>query len=162
MKARLALVLLAGCDTSLPCTPATPQTIDGHIGEFYQCLDDHTNDGDGCGQEGYALGFGGRYAVRFWDVTRPAASPELATWLGEVGSCLQQALAEVVTTDMSCDEVREVGFGTHAACYLDTGFCALTLEDQLAVLGTIDEADQGLPEVLESMRLVLAGCQEEK
>ena len=148
-------LIMAGCGGEvLACAPATPETFDADYDGYYVCLDGAL----GCGEGGYPLGFGGRYVRAYIEDIRPDMTPEGAAWLGRVGVCLQARLAASLDGDPTCAEVWAAGFATHAPCYLETGWCELTIEDQIAVLGTITASDREIPEVQAAMRAVIDGC----
>lgn len=130
------------------------ETIAAAPDGYYVCLEEQIS----CGEDGYALGFGGRYVSLYFEQTVPKMSAEGAAWLAQVGVCLQEALADGLDRRSTCEEIRATGFGAHAGCYLGTGFCALSLEDQLQVLGAITPEDRARPEVQAQLEAVFAGC----
>lgn len=145
-------------DPTLPCAPRAADSDDDDVLGFYQCVDAHLAGGEGCGAEGYPLGFGGRYGQRYWDEAPDHLSEAGVAWIHRVAACLQVALVEAVDATSTCDEVRAAGFASHDGCYLDTGFCELSLADQLWVVSIVDPADRERPEVQAMMTSVLDGC----
>ena len=170
MRVVACFVLLAACgvepvndapsDRALTCSPRTPDSTDDDVLGFYACVDAQLVGGAGCGDDGYPLGFGGRYGQRYWDGAPTALSPEGQAWVARVASCLQVSLLDAIDRDTPCDAVWALGFGTHDACYVDTGFCALPVADQLWVFSQIDEVDRARPEVVAMGQSVIARCEE--
>ena len=146
------LLLLMGCATApddsgaglLPdpasCPPATPADVQTRRGDYYRCLDATLMGGAGCGAAGYPLGFGGKYADRSFDETWFDLTDAGQAFFLAVAPCLQEQLAAQVEPETSCALVWDSGFGTHAGCYVDSGFCALPAEDVL-VIGAMFDAD---------------------
>jgi hypothetical protein len=132
---------LAVVDPVLACPIPSPATIRGHEADFYRCVDQVVDDGHGCGRDGYLLGYGARYAERFYRVTRPRMSGRGQRWIDDVLVCLQQELQNSIDSATSCPEIRDIAFDSHPACYVDAGFCALPVLDLLQVVGTIDVRD---------------------
>lgn len=161
------LILLLACDPSSDsggapdpstCAPATPDDIRERKGDYYRCLDTTLVGGAGCGAEGYPLGFGARYADQSFDVTWYELGKEGQAFFLAVSPCLQERLAERVSAEATCDEVWDAGFGTHADCYVESGFCDLPVED-LAVIAVMFDAETMLmPEFQEAIGEVTTRC----
>jgi hypothetical protein len=115
--------------------------IAGHEADFYRCVDDVIEGGAGCGGDGYLLGYGARYAERFYRVTRPRMSARGQRWIDDVLVCLQEELQAGIDAGTSCDDVRTIAFDSHPGCYVDAGFCTLPILDVLQVVWTIDVRD---------------------
>lgn len=157
------LLLLLACapdPTPAPstCAPATPDDIREREGDYYRCLDTTLQGGAGCGDAGYPLGFGAKYADRSFDVTWYELSPAGQAFFLAVSPCLQERLAALVTADATCDEVWDDGFSTHAGCYVDSGFCDLPPEDLLVIASMFDDDVQQLPEFATQLADVMSGC----
>ncbi len=95
----------------------------------------------GCGPSGYLIGYGARYAERFYRQTRPWMSRRGRRWIDEVLVCLQRDLRASIDEASSCDEIRDLAFDSHPACYVDAGFCSLPVLDLLQIVWTIDLGD---------------------
>lgn len=58
--------------------------------------------------------------------------------MGDVLLCLQEKLVPFVDGSMSknvtCDELEKYAFSTHPYCYVDSGFCKLSVKDWEAVV----------------------------
>jgi hypothetical protein len=115
--------------------------IAGHEADFYRCVDDVVGDGAGCGNDGYLLGYGARYAERFYRVTRPRMSARGQRWIDDVLVCLQEELQVGIDASTGCDDIRSIAFDSHPGCYVGAGFCTLPLVDVLQVVWTIDVRD---------------------
>jgi hypothetical protein len=140
-----------------PCTPASTDDILDRRGAYYVCLDEALG---GCGEDGYPLGYGARYAERYLLEVRPEVSPAAQAFLDEVSVCLQQRMAAFVTDETTCAQVWEHGFSTHPDCYVDSGFCAVDLDSQVAIADAVDPADRQLPEQQEQVLEVARRCVE--
>jgi hypothetical protein len=123
------------------CAAPTLESIPGHEAEFYACAERWVGDGQGCGAKGYLLGYGQRYAEKFYVQTRPRMSAKGKVWLDHVLVCLQTDLREAIDIDTSCDDIRRTAFDQHPHCYAESGFCTLPLRDVLQVPATIDGND---------------------
>ena len=111
---------------------------------YYRCREARA----GCGSDGYLLGYVGRYCDRFATVTEPRVSHAAAAWLGRVRTCLVDYLAEEVPEDASCEEIHRMGTDSHTGCYLESGFCELSIGDWFAIVHTIDPGDVPLKQIL--------------
>jgi hypothetical protein len=125
---------------------------------FYRCQEDRLNQGEGCGPEGYPLGYAGKYAeIYMWEVY-PEVGPEAQAFLEQNLLCLQSAFLEDTTTEMTCDEVAAAGFAAHPVCYLASGICGVPVEDQLAILFAVASEDMGLPGQAEAITEIAGLC----
>ena len=105
--------------------------------DYYRCRDRAAD----CGDEGYLIGFVGKYCDRFAQVTEPRVSLQGAVWLQDVRACLVNWLEERVPYDASCGEIRKAGIESHHHCYVDSGFCSLPVSDWMGIVHTIDVGD---------------------
>jgi hypothetical protein len=121
--------------------PDSPAAISGHESDFYRCVDDIVLDGAGCGDAGYLLGYGARYAERFYRVTRPRMSARGQHWIDDVLVCLQHELQSGIDAGATCAEIRTTGFDSHPRCYVDSGFCRLPFLDVFHIVTTVDLRD---------------------
>jgi hypothetical protein len=146
----LNVVALSACGTQLgateqdvtgdavtSCPVVEPNAIANHEATFYQCAEQTLD----CGPDGYLIGYGTRYAQRFYRYTRPWMSPSGKRWLDATLVCLQIKLRERIDASTSCDDVRTIAFDSHPECYVDSGFCQLPVSDWFAVAATIDGRD---------------------
>ena len=140
------------------CEVATPADIRERTGDYYRCLDTTLVGGAGCGAEGSPLGFGARYADQSFDVTWYELGKAGQAFFLAVSPCLQERLAERVTAGATCEEVWEAGFGTHADCYVESGFCELPVEDLAVIAGMFDAETVALPEFQAAIGEVTARC----
>jgi hypothetical protein len=92
-----------------------------------------------CGAEGYALGFGEPLCYLFIE-HRAEFTPAGQRWLQGVRTCLQRALAPLVSSPAaSCDALADEAFASHTSCYTDPddSFCALASEDVIRLTGLL-------------------------
>ena len=149
MRAVVVLLLLAGCETYVgtteqevadpvaSCPVATVGGIAGHESDFYRCAEDVL----ACGPDGYLLGYGTKYAERFYRQTRPWMSPAGRQWIDRTLVCLQETLQDRIDATTACADVRTIAYDSHPECYVASGFCGLPWSDWLLVLATVDGAD---------------------
>lgn len=114
---------------------------------FYaQCLDKAV----GCGESGYALGFGEKYCNGF---RRTEFSEKGTTWVNSVMICLQKALVPTVQTATSgyrnaslapssaavCQATLDKAFASHPGCYTqpEASICFLGPADVAKIFGVI-------------------------
>jgi hypothetical protein len=124
-------------DPVADCPVVDRNAIAGHEATFYRCAEETLH----CGPDGYLIGYGARYAERFYRHTRPWMSPAGQRWLDATLVCLQVALRERIDAATSCADVRTLAFDSHPECYVDAGFCHLPPSDWLAVAATVDGRD---------------------
>ncbi|MCA9673731.1 MAG: hypothetical protein H6709_00160 [Kofleriaceae bacterium] len=161
LPAALALLLAAGCvapaddaidvaatsaaltdpDPVQACPLPDPAHLAGHEAVFYTCAETVADGGAGCGPTGYLLGYGTRYAQRFYRDTRPRMTARGQRWIDDVLVCLQHDLRDAIDATTSCDDIWQTAFDSHPACYVDAGFCTLSIWDIAQVVRTIDVRD---------------------
>lgn len=109
--------------------------------DYYSCRENNRE--ESCGEDGYYLGFARRYCLLFTEQTIPRLSTQGKKWIEDVRPCLQEGM-EILSDTASCDLVREHGYSIHPGCYVDTGFCELSITDMLAILNTVAPQDLGV------------------
>lgn len=134
-------LLLDTDDPVQACPIPTQAAIAGNESIFYLCAEEHADEGLGCGLSGYLLGYGSKYSDRFYNQTRPRMSARGKMWIDDVLVCLQRDLRDSIDAHSSCDDIYELAYDSHPACYLDAGVCKLPVFDLLSVLWTIDLRD---------------------
>jgi hypothetical protein len=115
--------------------------IPGHESEFYLCAEPFADLGNGCGPDGYLLGYGTKYSQRFFNQTRPGMSSRGKRWIDDVLVCLQRDLRASIDETTTCDDIWQIGFDSHPVCYVEAGFCTLSPFDVLRVVTTVDGKD---------------------
>src|SRR3954468_15775580 len=88
------------------CTEPLPGTC-----YFYRlCLDQRM----GCGEHGYAVGYGEKYCLRFNHEDR--LSELGVSWRDATLTCLQKSLVPLLgAEELSCGKITEAGFASHVA-----------------------------------------------
>jgi hypothetical protein len=128
-------------------------------GGFYRCAEEIINQENGCGEDGYLLGYAAKYAERYmWEIY-PTLSTEGQRFLDLNLLCLQTVFRDTVEEDWSCERIAEFGFQSHAACYLSSGICDLSLSDRLTILMAVDTEDLNQPGQEEAFDEVAKGCE---
>lgn len=128
-------------------------SIADNVSTFYNCVEEIFN----CGENGYPLGIGVKYSDKFYFETRPKLSAQGQLWIDKTLICLQQEFRDRITSEASCDEVKELALRHHPDCYVQSGFCALSRRDKLKVGTTISVKDaistKGLPTTVKIIAL---------
>ena len=140
------------------CPVATPDDVQDTRGDWYRCADATLAGGDGCGPDGYLLGFGAKYADRAFDESFDQMGPAGRSFYLLVAPCLQARVAATLRADTACEDVWDVGFGIHAGCYVDSGFCTLPPADLLTLAALFDPDVGQLPEFQAQMTEVATLC----
>jgi hypothetical protein len=167
----LTLAACAGSDDSLATTSAALSSdavqacpipvlgdIAGHESVFYRCADLHAEHGQGCGADGYLLGYGTKYSERFYRNARPRMSTRGQRWIDDVLVCLQHDLREAIDESTSCEDIRTIAFDSHPACYQDAGFCTLSPFDIAQVVWTVDAQDWLSQDAARQIVVTALGC----
>jgi hypothetical protein len=141
-------------DPVTSCPIVNPNAIAGHEATFYQCAEQALH----CGPDGYLIGYGTRYAERFYRYTRPWMSPAGKRWIDATLVCLQEKLRERIDAQTSCDDVRTIAFDSHPECYVESGFCELPVTDWFAVAATIDGRDWLSQDALRQVSTTAHAC----
>ena len=129
MKTIFGLAILFASFSSQAYCPSSYSSCD-----YYVCAEQH----DPCGPKGYWMGWGHRFCQKFLD-KEDQFSFEAAQWLRENRNCLQ-ARAEEITERSQCSGIRKGAMESHVACYVDTGFCELSLSDKASILWNLRAA----------------------
>ncbi|KAJ7772014.1 hypothetical protein DFH07DRAFT_213308 [Mycena maculata] len=94
-----------------------------------------------CGPDGYPLGYGQKYCLKF-QTQRTTLSARGQTWMLATMHCLQESLVPdaigAANATTTCAALEHMAFATHAGCYVDSGLCQLPPSDWLAVLEIVD------------------------
>ncbi len=148
------------CVASAPvyATPASCTNVRPKSCHFYSaCLEAQ----EPCGADGYAVGYGERFCYAFKNASFSAKGQ---AWRDNVMQCLQNALVPELAVSraptLACAELTDVAFGSHPACYTETGhsICYLPPSDLAAVFGTIGLGEALKARTLDQMRRVVGTC----
>ncbi len=131
---------------SYPTLNACAAPISRNCGFYAQCLDKAV----GCGETGYALGFGEKYCNGF---RRTEFSEKGTTWVNSVMVCLQKALVPTVQSATNgyrnaslapssaqvCQATLDKAFASHPGCYTQpaASICFLGPADIAKIFGVI-------------------------
>jgi len=85
-------------------------------------------------------------------------SPQAQAFLDANLVCLQRAFLYETTEAMTCTEVADVSFAAHAPCYLDSGVCDLSFDDQLTIGNAVEFSDLLSWPQMEAFADIAAGC----
>ena len=145
---------IARCPVADPAMRASG----GDDAAFYRCAEHWADHGAGCGERGYLLGYGARYAERFVNETRPRMSTRGKQWIDDVLVCLQEELRAAIGVGTSCEDIRTTAFDQHPGCYIDSGACALPVFDLVRVVRTIELGDWLGADALRQVVAFFSGC----
>jgi hypothetical protein len=120
--------------------------------DYYRCRDAQST--GQCGDEGYYLGFGHRYCLRYRQVTEPRLSAQGQRWSAQTRQCLMEILEADIEDTPDCAALREAGYDSHLDCYADSGFCDLSLSDRQLLFSTVDREDRDY----DLMKQILGDC----
>lgn len=124
------------------CPVPDLDSIFENASSFYDCAELWASQGDGCGDDGYLNGYGKKYAERFYYNTRPKLSKSGKNWIDNTLVCLQHELKEIINTNHTCEEIKDIAYDSHPYCYTENGFCSdLLLGDLIHIFFTIDGKD---------------------
>jgi hypothetical protein len=141
-------------DPIAACPVPRPGAIAGHEADFYRCAEETAS----CGDDGYLLGYGARYAERFYRRTRPLMSARGKQFIDATLVCLQTTLRDEIDAGTSCDDIHALAYDSHPDCYVASGFCDLTWRDWLAVASTIDGHDWLSRDALRQVQATMRAC----
>ena len=124
--------------------------------EFYLSLEKTVP----CGHAGYAKDFGYPYCEKFLKTKYYRFSKHGKDFLTKNALCLQEALYKGYSDHdpFTCKDIKSMAFGGHADCYINSGFCELSLSDKIILTNVIKDQ---LPSkiVRDQMKEVLKRCQ---
>ena len=90
-----------------------------------------------CGPDGFPIGYGQYYCQKFSD-DRGMFDAQGQQWLIDVMHCLQLALVgdavDNTPPSLTCKALEAEAFAAHPGCYIDNGFCALSVGDWATLL----------------------------
>lgn len=145
-------------DPLLLCPSPEPGNIAGNEAPFYECADLWVNQGEGCGANGYLLGYGAKYAKRFYNWTRPRMTSWGRPFIDGTLVCLQSELQSEISVASSCNEILSVAFGQHPGCYVENGFCEIGPWNATQVARTPDGSDTLSKDGREQIEDILEQC----
>ncbi|TFK50704.1 hypothetical protein OE88DRAFT_287234 [Heliocybe sulcata] len=101
---------------------------------YLECLESRFH----CGPDGYPLGYGLKFCTKF-SQERSKLTPAGQTWMLNTMHCLQTALVPEATGEvqMTCQELLDTAFDTHAGCYIGSGLCTLNPKDWVAIVDIV-------------------------
>ncbi|WP_413581300.1 hypothetical protein [Bdellovibrio sp. HCB288] len=120
--------------------------------EFYRCKAAQQP----CGKNGYWENFGIPYCEVFVK-DQHKFSPDSQIWLQDVRLCLQVRLQETAT-GLTCSKIKKAAMHDHVSCYVDTGFCNLTMREQFKIMWYLKGALRDL-KTWQEAELLRRACQ---
>lgn len=121
--------------------------------QVYQDLSAHL----GCDQGNYLTRFGHHYCRLFEDELSLFSDGAQRTLI-EIKLCLQQAL--INAPDLTCENAKQIGVGSHLVCYRQAGYCEMSPWDK-ALLGWLVLPSITDPDLLEAIRMIGRDCREQ-
>lgn len=95
----------------------------------YEYIDDHLR----CGYQSYLQQFAIPYCNRYLQ-KNDIFSEKAQLILADIRSCLQTELLAHDHTDLTCENIEDIGVESHYGCYLQSGFCELEELDKVKVM----------------------------
>lgn len=118
--------------------------------DYYLCREAQTAN-NGCGPTGYYEGFGDHYCRLYKDVVADKLSPHGQQFAYKVRRCLMVTMEKTIPLESSCSDVKAAAYASHQQCYIDAGFCQLSMGDRIAVLASISPKDLDLKLALKTI-----------
>ena len=131
---------------------------------FYACAAESADQSKTCDlkdKNSYFLNYGEKYCERFSSNTSKDLSQSGQVWLNKTLSCLQSSILEGCNEKKlcsNCQKIRKLAFDTHPHCYVSSGLCSLSLQDQVQVGKTVDAGDFFTTESIAQVASVAANC----
>ena len=112
-----------------------------------------------CGPSGYTLDFGYPYCEKFLKSNFYRFSRRGKKFLIKNSFCLQEEIYKNYSENdnLTCKKLKNIAFSGHADCYIDSGFCDLSLFDKI-ILTNVIKKQIPLKRVRAQMKEVLARC----
>ncbi|CAF1293351.1 unnamed protein product [Adineta steineri] len=122
-----------------------------------------------CGPNGYALGYGMKYCMKFSN-TLQSFSPRGQRWIWDTMNCLQKTLVSPLKNcENNCSILRKTAFDSHPGCYVKSGVCELPAFDWITIASIVGKdifssdgfiqalktVPQCIPDILERISLLL-------
>lgn len=79
----------------------------------------------------YLVDYGYKYCEKFLKKEQEW-NDKMSIWIHEVRECLKEKL--IFRDDLSCQNVKSIGFNSHPRCYFEAGFCHLSHVQQESIL----------------------------
>ncbi|KAL2120821.1 hypothetical protein VTJ04DRAFT_4848 [Mycothermus thermophilus] len=96
-----------------------------------------------CGADGYPIRYGQKNCLAFQaDLAKYSAAGQAFIW--KTMHCLQVALRDAINCDSTCAQANDAAFDSHPKCYVESGFCDLSLGDWFQVIKTVNRDLLGL------------------
>lgn len=99
--------------------------------EYYTCVTEAKH----CRNSSYPIRFGRHYCLRYGNRIN-SFSENGKTWTQKVRKCLIREMSSY-EENLTCGQLKRRAFKDHVPCYLESGFCHLSLRDKKLVLKTI-------------------------
>ena len=99
--------------------------------EYYLCIAREKS----CNDSSYPVKFGHRFCMRYQERMN-TFSLEGWKWVEDVRRCLIRDMNNF-EENLSCSELKQRAFQSHVPCYLESGFCSLSVRDKRAVIQAI-------------------------
>jgi len=101
--------------------------------EFYLQVDQTLGcSADPTDHQKYLVNYGYRLCKKYSEHQLSWDYP-LQTFITRVAPCLQNKVAELMTTEITCTALGQKAFASHSACYRESGFCELSFSDKMKV-----------------------------
>ncbi len=111
-----------------------PQSCEEWVGncDSYLCRESVQN----CGKEGYFIRFVLRYCSRISSELVANVTRSEKAWIAAAPACLQRSM-EGFPLYWSCSRTEDAAIISHAACYVQTGFCSTSMSMRLRLFSMV-------------------------
>lgn len=100
---------------------------------YLNCMEEKIS----CGSTGYALNYGRKNCIKFSSVVNRFTTFGQA-WIWNTMNCLQKALVmPLKDCQGNCSALYQAAFHSHPQCYIDNGFCNMSIFDIATVVTTV-------------------------
>lgn len=109
-----------------------------------------------CAPSDYPIAYGEKNCLKFQNnLAIFSAAGQSFIWA--TMHCLQLALVATTTCDSTCDSLNAAAFASHPQCYIQGGFCGLSITDKAKVVWTVG-FDLFTQQTLQQVIQTGAGC----
>ncbi len=109
-----------------------------------------------CGFKGYPLKFGYRLCEKYLEA-QPGMTRAVQRWFPKIRYCLQNYLETERASIRDCKDLHRKAINSHINCYVQTGFCDLSVLDQAQIV-QVTAFDILNPDVMGLSLRVKAAC----
>lgn len=107
--------------------------------DYYDCREAESV--SQCGDDGYYVAFGAKNCRTLTQLTGPSLSRKGQRWLAATRQCLLEYVESEISLDADCETIMQKAMDSHVDCYVDSGFCEMSVFDKRKLGKSISVAD---------------------